>query len=183
VTAPGEPRRDGDRLLMRQFGGRTPLSVLANAAALAIAGPVLFPLLGQIPRVALSAVIMVIAVQHFDVWSLELARGLRRARGAYRLNAALDLAVVAVVAVLSIAIHIVLAVFIGVAIAVPLFVFRMSRSIVRRPLRHDPFADVAASARPGIPRKFGRRHSCDGARRGAVFWHRREDAGRGRDSS
>jgi sulfate permease, SulP family len=159
VTAPGEARRDGDRLLMhlgvgnlaaaciggitsginigpsianRAFGGRTPLSVLVNAAALLIAGTLLFPLLGQIPRVALSAVIMVIAVQHLDVWSLRLVRGLWRGRSAYRFNVALDLAVVVVVAALSIAINIVPAVFIGVAIAVVLFVFRMSRSIVRR---------------------------------------------------
>jgi SulP family sulfate permease len=159
VTAPGEARRDGDRLLMhlgvgnlaaaciggitsginigpsianRAFGGRTPLSVLVNAAALLIAGTLLFPLLGQIPRVALSAVIMVIAVQHLDVWSLRLVRGLWRGRSAYRFNVALDLAVVLVVAALSIAINIVPAVFIGLAIAVVLFVFRMSRSIVRR---------------------------------------------------
>jgi SulP family sulfate permease len=159
VTAPGEARRDGDRLLMhlgvgnlaaaciggitsginigpsianRAFGGRTPLSVLVNAAVLLIAGTLLFPLLGQIPRVALSAVIMVIAVQHLDVWSLRLVRGLWRGRSAYRFNVALDLAVVVVVAALSIAINIVPAVFIGVAIAVVLFVFRMSRSIVRR---------------------------------------------------
>jgi sulfate permease, SulP family len=162
VTAPGEPRRDGDRLLMRlgvgnlaaaciggitsginigpsivnrAFGGRTPLSVLVNAAALLIAGTLLFPLLGQIPRVALSAVIMVIAVQHFDVWSLRLVRAFRRGPHAYRFNVALDLAVVVAVAVLSIAINIVPAVFIGVAIAVALFVFRMSRSIIRRSYR------------------------------------------------
>ena len=162
VTAPGEPRRDGDRLLMRlgvgnlaaaciggitsginigpsianrAFGARTPLSVLVNAGTLLIAGTLLFPLLGQIPRVALSAVIMVIAVQHFDVWSLRLVRGLRRGAGAYRFNVALDLAVVVAVAVLSIAINIVPAVFIGVAIAVVLFVFRMSRSIIRRSYR------------------------------------------------
>ena len=162
VAAPGEPRRDGDRLLMllgvgnlaaacvggitsginigpsianRAFGGRTLLSVLVNAAALLIAATLLFPLLGQIPRVALSAVIAVIAVQHFDVWSLRLVRGLRRGRGAYRFNVALDLAVVVLVAVLSIAINIVPAVFIGVAIAVALFVFRMSRSIIRRSYR------------------------------------------------
>src|SRR5271169_1420213 len=162
VTAPGEPRRDGDRLLMhlgvgnlaaaciggitsginigpsianRAFGGHTPLSVMVNAAALLVAATLLFPLLGQIPRVALSAVIMVIAVQHFDVWSLRLVRGLGRGRSAYRFNVALDLAVVVVVAVLSIAINIVPAVFIGVAIAVALFVFRMSRSIIRRSYR------------------------------------------------
>jgi sulfate permease, SulP family len=162
VTAPGEPRHDGDRLLMRlgvgnlaaaciggitsginigpsianrAFGGRTPLSVLVNAAALLIAGTLLFPLLGHIPRVALSAVIMVIAVQHFDVWSLRLVRGLRRGPSAYRFNVALDLAVVVAVAVLSIAINIVPAVFIGVGIAVALFVYRMSRSIIRRSYR------------------------------------------------
>ena len=159
VTAPGEPRRDGDRLLMRlgvgnlaaasiggitsginigpsivnrAFGARTPVSVLVNAVALLVAGTLLFSLLGQIPRVALSAVIMVIAVQHFDVWSLRLVRAFRRGPHAYRFNVALDLAVVVAVAVLSIAINIVPAVFIGVAIAVALFVFRMSRSIVRR---------------------------------------------------
>jgi sulfate permease, SulP family len=162
VSAPGEPRHDGDRLLMRlgvgnlaaaciggitsginigpsianrAFGGRTPLSVLVNAAALLIAGTLLFPLLGHIPRVALSAVIMVIAVQHFDVWSLRLVRGLRRGPSAYRFNVALDLAVVVAVAVLSIAINIVPAVFIGVGIAVALFVYRMSRSIIRRSYR------------------------------------------------
>jgi SulP family sulfate permease len=47
----------------------------------------------------------------------------------------LDLVVVVAVAVLSIAINIVPAVFIGVAIAVVLFVFRMSRSIIRRSYR------------------------------------------------
>ena len=162
VTAPGEPRRDGDRLLMRlgvgnlaaaaiggitsginigpsivnrAFGARRPLSVVVNAVALLVAGTLLFSLLGQIPRVALSAVIMVIAVQHFDVWSLRLVRAFRRGPHAYRFNVALDLAVVVAVAVLSIAINIVPAVFIGVAIAVALFVFRMSRSIIRRSYR------------------------------------------------
>ena len=125
----------GPSIANRAFGARTPLSVLVNAAALLLAGTLLFPLLGQIPRVALSAVIMVIAVQHFDVWSLSLARGLRRGPGAYRFNVALDLAVVVAVAVLSIAINIVPAVFIGLAIAVMLFVFRMSRSIIRRSYR------------------------------------------------
>jgi MFS superfamily sulfate permease-like transporter len=162
VTAPGEPRRDGNRLLVRlgvgnlaaaciggitsginigpsvanrAFGARTPLSVLVNAAALLIAGALLFRWLGEIPRVALSAVIMVIAVQHFDLWSLQLASGLRRGPAAYRFNVALDLAVVVVVAVLSIALNIVLAVFIGVAIAIALFVLRMSRSVIRRSYR------------------------------------------------
>jgi sulfate permease, SulP family len=162
VALPGEPRSGGDQLLVRlgmanvaaacvggitgginigpsianrSFGARTPLSVLVNAAALLVAGGLLFRWLGEIPRVALSAVIMVIAVQHFDVWSLRLFGGLRRGATGYRLNVALDLAVVVVVAVLSIVLNIVLAVFIGVGIAVALFVLRMSRSLVRRSYR------------------------------------------------
>ena len=153
VTATGEPRRNGDQLLVRlgigniatacaggitsginigasvanrTFGARTPLSVLINAAALLLAGTVLFRWLGQMPRVVLSAVIMVVAVQHFDLWSLRLAGGLRKGPISSRYHVALDLTVVVVVAVLSIAINIVLAVFIGVAIAIALFVHRMS---------------------------------------------------------
>ena len=162
VTTPGEPRQDGDRLLMRlgvgnlaagcigaitgglnigpsianrAFGARTPLSVLVNAVALLIAGTILFPIMGKLPRVVLSAVIMVIAIQHFDVWSLRLVRRLRRGPSAHRLHVALDLAVVVAVAALSIAVNIVIAVFIGVVLAVALFVFRMSRSIIRRSYR------------------------------------------------
>jgi sulfate permease, SulP family len=164
VTASGEPRRDGDRLLFRlgignvaaacaggitgginigasvtnwTFGARTPLSVLINAAALVIAGAIFFRWLGQMPRVVLSAVIMVIAVQHFDLWTLRLVGGLRKGPISYRYNVALDLVVVAVVTVLSIALNIVLAVFIGVAIAIALFVLRMSRSVIRRSYRCD----------------------------------------------
>jgi SulP family sulfate permease len=164
VTAPAEPRRNGDRILLRlgvanlaaaclggitsginigasvanrSFGARTPLSVLINAAALLVATAFLFRWLGDIPRVALSAVIMVIAVQHFDLWSFRLIGRLRGAPLALRISTAFDLIVVVVVAVLSIVLNIVLAVFIGIAIAVVLFVFHMSRSVVRRRYRCD----------------------------------------------
>jgi sulfate permease, SulP family len=162
VTAPGAPRADGNRLLVRlgsgnvaaacaggitsginigasitnrTFGARTPLSVLVNAGTLLIASAFAFRWLGELPRVVLSAVIMVIAVQHFDLRSLRLLRGPRHAPAAYRLNVGLDLAVVVIVAVLSIALNIVEAVFIGIAIAIALFMLRMSRSIIRRSYR------------------------------------------------
>ena len=164
VTAPGEPRRNGDRILLRlgvanlaaacfggitsginigasvanrSFGARTPLSVLIDAAALLVATAFLFRWLGDIPRVALSAVIMVIAVQHFDLWSFRLIGRLRGAPLALRISTAFDLIVVVVVAILSIVLNIVLAVFIGIVIAVVLFVFHMSRSLVRRRYRCD----------------------------------------------
>lgn len=179
VTSPGEPRRDGDHILLRlgigniaaacfggitsginigasvtnrAFGGRTPLSVLINAAALLIAIVLLFRWLGNIPRVALSAVIMVIAVQHFDLWSVRLIGRLRDTSTSLRISTVFDLVVVIVVAVLSIALNIVLAVFIGLALAVVLFVFHMSRSIVRRTYRCD--AVHSRKSRPAPEREF-----------------------------
>jgi sulfate permease, SulP family len=164
VTAAGEARRDGDRILLRlgianlvaacvggitgginigasianrSFGARSPISVLINAGALLVASVFLFRWLGDIPRVALSAVIMVIAVQHLDLWSLRLIGRIKDASLSLRISTAFDLLVVFVVAVLSIALNIVLAVFIGVVIAVVLFVFHMSRSVVRRRYRCD----------------------------------------------
>jgi len=162
VAAPGEPRRNGDELLVRlgignvaaacaggitsginigasvsnrTFGARTRVSVLINAAATVLATTVLFRWLGQMPRAVISAVIMVVAIQHFDLWSLRLVGGLSKGPISNRHHVGLDLTVVVLVAVLSIAVNIVLAVFIGVSIAVGLFVFRMSRSPVRRSYR------------------------------------------------
>jgi MFS superfamily sulfate permease-like transporter len=127
----------GPSLTNRAFGGRTPLSVLVNAAVILLAFTVLFPLLAGLPRAVLSAVIMVIAVQHLDPWSIKLVKRIAASSGIQRRHLILDLLVVVVVAALSIGLNIVLAVFIGIAIAVLLFVLRMSRSIVRRSYRGD----------------------------------------------
>ena len=164
VMAPGETRRDGDRVLRqlgianvaagcfggitgginigasianRTFGARSPLSVLINAAVLLVVSVFFFRWLGGFPRAVLSAVIMVIAVQHFDLWSLRLMSRVRGAPRSVRISTAVDLLVVIVVAIVSIMLNIVLAVFVGVAIAAMLFVFHMSRSVVRRSYRCD----------------------------------------------
>lgn len=162
LARPGDPRVDGDRLLARlgignalaacfggitsglnlgpslvnrSFGGRTPFSVLVNAAAILLAIALLFPMIGYLPRVALSSVIMVIAVQHIDAWTLHTIRRVFSGSTPYRRHLLLELVVVVVVAVLSVVVNIVVAVFLGVAIAVLLFALRMSRSIVRRAYR------------------------------------------------
>ena len=181
---PGEPKVDGDRLLMRlgagnvlaaacggitgglnigpsrdnrSFGGRTPVSALVNAAALLITLVALFPALSFLPCVAISAVIMVIAVQHFDPWTLRLIRRAASGSAGHRRKVLLDLFVVLLVAILSVAIDIVLAVFLGVAIAALLFLVRMSRSIIRRLYRgaavrsrkFRPLQDMDALSRTG----------------------------------
>jgi SulP family sulfate permease len=164
ASQPGEIRNDGDRLLVRlgaasavagafggitnginigpsvsnrEFGGRTWVSVIVNALMLLAAATVLFPLVTYMPRAVLSAAIMVIAVQHIDPWSKQAAAQLFDRATPRRGVVALDLAVALFVSVLSIAVHVVLAVFIGIALAVFLFVLRMSRSNVRRIYRCD----------------------------------------------
>lgn len=164
VSQPGEKRGDSDHLLVRlglanvgaaclggitsginigasitnrAFGGRTPVSVLVNAAALLATFTLLFPFIAHLPRAVLSAVIMVIAVQHIDPWTKQLTVRLFRSNASQRSVIAVDLGVALLVSILSIAVNIVLAVFLGVALAVFLFVLRMSRSNIRRLYRCD----------------------------------------------
>jgi SulP family sulfate permease len=127
----------GPSLTNRAFGGRSWLSVVVNAAAVLAAATLLFPLLGYLPRAVLSAAIMVIAIQHIDPWTKQLAVRLIKPGTPQRSAIALDLGVSVFVSVLSIAINVVLAVFIGIVLAVLLFAVRMSRSNIRRLYRCD----------------------------------------------
>jgi SulP family sulfate permease len=127
----------GPSLTNRAFGGRSWLSVIVNAAALLAAATLLFPLLAYIPRAVLSAVIMVVAIQHIDPWTSQFAGRLIKPGTPQRGAIALDLGVSLFVSLLSIAINVVLAVFIGILLAVVLFAVRMSGSNIRRLYRCD----------------------------------------------
>jgi MFS superfamily sulfate permease-like transporter len=127
----------GPSLANRAFGGRSWLSVIVNAAAVLAAATLLFPALAYMPRAVLSAVIMVIAIQHIDPWTKQLAARLIKPGTPQRGAVALDLGVSVFVSLLSIAINVVLAVFIGIVLAVVLFVVRMSRSNIRKSYRCD----------------------------------------------
>jgi MFS superfamily sulfate permease-like transporter len=127
----------GPSLTNRAFGGRSWLSVIVNALAVLAAATLLFPILAYMPRAVLSAVIMVIAIQHIDPWTRQLAARLIRPGTPQRGDVALDLGVSVFVSLLSIAVNVVLAVFIGIVVAVLLFVIRMSRSNIRRLYRCD----------------------------------------------
>jgi anti-anti-sigma regulatory factor len=124
-------------LANRAFGGRSWLSVMVNAAAVLAAATLLFPALAYLPRAVLSAVIMVVAIQHIDPWTRQFAARLVKPGTPQRGAIALDLGVSVFVSLLSIAINVVLAVFIGIVLAVLLFVVRMSRSNIRRLYRCD----------------------------------------------
>ncbi|QDW36204.1 cyclic nucleotide-binding domain-containing protein [Bradyrhizobium sp. KBS0727] len=127
----------GPSLANRAFGAQSPLSVLVNAAAVLAAATLLFPLLAYIPRAVLSAAVMVVAIQHIEPWTRQLAQRLISPGTPQRGAIALDLGVCLFVSLLSIAVNVVLAVFIGIVLAVFLFVVRMSRSNIRKLYRCD----------------------------------------------
>jgi sulfate permease, SulP family len=127
----------GPSLTNRAFGGRGRLSVIVNAVVVLVAATLLFPALAYMPRAVLSAVIMVIAIQHIDLWTKQFAGRLIKPGTPQRGDIALDLGVSVFVSLLSIAINVVLAVFIGIVLAVLLFAVRMSKSNIRRLYRCD----------------------------------------------
>jgi MFS superfamily sulfate permease-like transporter len=138
----------GSTSAMSRAGGRTGLASALSALVILAAILGLGPVLGRIPRAVIAGVVVVVALQLFDRPSLQrLLRLLRRRDRHWRL-AALDLSVVALVAVVTVALDLVWAVGIGVSIAIVLFLYRMSRSVVRRSYR----GDVVRSKRIREPR-------------------------------
>ena len=127
----------GPSLVNRAYGARTPLSVLVHAAVVLFTLLALLPAFAHLPRVALSAVFMVIAVQHIDPWTIQLAKRLFSPEVANRTRLVLELFVIALVAAVSILMNIVIAVFIGILVAILFFLLRMSRSLIRRAYRCD----------------------------------------------
>jgi MFS superfamily sulfate permease-like transporter len=116
----------------RAFGGHSRLSVVFNATLLLGAIFVIMPVVAYLPRAVLSALIMVVAVQHFDPWSRQAASRLFKKGIARNRALAIDFGVALLVSVLCVTVDIVLAVFLGLALAVSLFLLRMSRSNLRR---------------------------------------------------
>src|SRR6185436_14124036 len=55
-------------------GGRTPLSVLIHALAILLAILLLSPLIGHIPLIVIAAMLVVIAIQLVDRWTLQIVR-------------------------------------------------------------------------------------------------------------
>lgn len=164
ASAPGDRRNDGNAMLVRlglanavsatvggitsginigasvtnrAFGGHSRVSVGVSALVLLVTIGIALPFVMYLPRSVLSAVIMVVAIQHLDPWSKQATRRLFKTGLAGKRDLVLDLGVAAIVSILAIATHIVVAVFLGIGLAVALFVLRMSRSNVRRLYRCD----------------------------------------------
>ncbi len=118
-------------------GGRTPLSILVSAILILMAVLILPPVIAVIPRVVIAGLLVVVALQLFDLWSLHMVRRMLSGQLVQWKGMAFDLFVVALVATVAIVANLVAAVAIGVATTILSFLFRMSRSAVRRAYRGD----------------------------------------------
>jgi anti-anti-sigma factor len=118
-------------------GARGSLSVLVSAIAILLALLFLSPVIALIPRAVIAGLLVVVALQLFDRWSLRIARQMLTGHVVYRKSMAIDMLVIVLVATVAIAANLVAAVAIGVGVAILSFLFRMSRSAIRRQYHAD----------------------------------------------
>jgi MFS superfamily sulfate permease-like transporter len=118
-------------------GARTPLSLVIHAGFMLLAVLALSPMIAYIPRVVISAMLVVVAIQLFDRWTIQICLKLLKREFASTQNMLLDLTIILFVTVAAVAINIVFAVFIGITVTVVFFLLRMSKSVIRRAYRCD----------------------------------------------
>lgn len=127
----------GSSFANHRSGARTPVSVLVHGTIILLGILALSPLIAYLPRVVIAAMLSVVAIQLVDRWTLQICRKLISGEITHWKSMALDLFVILLVATVAVAVNIVLAVIIGIAVAILFFLFRMSKSVIRRAYRCD----------------------------------------------
>ncbi len=118
-------------------GARTPLSVLIHSLAILVAIVALSPLIGHMPLVVIAGMLVVIAIQLVDRWTLQIIRKICRREFSSTRSMLVDLLVIVLVTTTAVAVNILVAVAIGIAVTVVFFLFSMSKSVIRRAYRCD----------------------------------------------
>jgi sulfate permease, SulP family len=118
-------------------GGRTGYSVLISS--LLILAAVLFcsQLISLIPKVVVAGMLLVTAWRLFDRWTTQLVKRIVAAGPRNRASLVLDLFVIVLVTLVAVFASLVTAVAIGIMVSVFSFLFRMSKSVIRRSVSGD----------------------------------------------
>lgn len=122
----------GSSFANHRSGGTTHWSVLVHALVILLAILVFSPLISYLPRVVIAAMLVVVSIQLVDRWTLKILTRLFKTGVAANRGIMLDLLVIAVVTTVAISMNIVFAVVIGVAVTIVFFLFRISKSVIRR---------------------------------------------------
>lgn len=127
----------GSSFANHRSGARTPVSVLVHAAAIFLMVLLFSELITYLPRVVVAAMLVVVAIQLFDRWTWQILKKIFAGDFARVKGVLLDFLIILLVTVVAITTNIVFAVILGVAVTILFFLFRMSKSIVRRAFRCD----------------------------------------------
>lgn len=118
-------------------GARTSVSTVTNALGVLLAVLAFAPVLGYLPRAVIAGMLLLIGIQLFDVWTVQVAQRVLTRQLVDRRRMTLDLAVTLLVATLAITVGLVVAVATGVAVAILFFLLKMSKNVVRRAYHAD----------------------------------------------
>ncbi|HYG54987.1 MAG TPA: SulP family inorganic anion transporter [Burkholderiales bacterium] len=118
-------------------GGRTRVAGITAIIVVLLVSFLAPSIIALLPRVVVASLLMVTAIRLFDRWTLSLAAAVATGDRARRRSYLLDLLIIVLVVALTITNQLITAVAVGLALAVASFIFRMSRSIVRRAYRCD----------------------------------------------
>lgn len=118
-------------------GGRSGYSVLISSILILAAVLLCAQLIALIPKVVVAGMLFVTAWRLFDRWTVQLVRRIVAAGPRNRASLLLDLLVIVLVTLVSVFASLVTAVAIGVLVSVFSFLFRMSKSVIRRSSRGD----------------------------------------------
>jgi SulP family sulfate permease len=115
-----------------QAGGRTRLSGTVNGIALFLIIFFLSSLVSRIPIVVTAGIVIVIAFQMIDIWSLQLFKNIILDKSTRRKDLLGNFIIILLVTFVTIFLNLIIAVGIGVVVSILMFVAKMSRRVIRR---------------------------------------------------
>jgi MFS superfamily sulfate permease-like transporter len=118
-------------------GGRSSYSVLINSVLILVAVLFCAQLIALIPKVVVAGMLFVTAWRLFDRWTVQLLKRIVAAGPHNRASLMLDLFVIVLVTLVAVFASLVTAVAIGMLVSVFSFLFRMSKSVIRRSIGGD----------------------------------------------
>ncbi|MFC1814242.1 SulP family inorganic anion transporter [Thermodesulfobacteriota bacterium] len=122
-----------------QYGGRTSFSRAVSGIFPLLVLLFLYPLVAKIPHAVLAGLLIMIALESIDAWSLNLFSQVKPAWTAGDKSSLVNLIIVLTVTAIVIIFGILEALGFGLAISIGWFVVRMSKSVIRQEFKADTF--------------------------------------------
>ncbi|MFC1726297.1 SLC26A/SulP transporter family protein [candidate division KSB1 bacterium] len=116
-------------------GGRTRLSGIVNSISILLIIVFFSKLISMIPMVVIAAVILVIAFQIFDKWTIQLFKSIVFRKTSHKIELLDDFLVIIIVMLVTAFFNLIAGVAVGILISVFFFVSKMSKSVIRRDYR------------------------------------------------